>query len=655
MDLAGGDAIPMVPESDTLEKMAVDSEGSCDKENAGAGAVVQVQSSGKEMLAAASSQSAVSQSVSGDLRLRPSNTSAPTGASFNNSTKTRGSIASANRQHGGAASTGSGESGRRALLPETSEEAELKRAALIREQMKAMRRRNEVARVRNEAGVRAPAGAGSGGVSALVGVHTHSDKPLTNPTSPNFKTKNLILRPSRRALPQNQRLGRRPTEPEALSAAAAAAPARAEPYVPKLTVPVAFNLHGAGSGLPLKNNTKRKLPMSYAEKVALEAEELRNYKFKALPFNKKAMGMCGDVGVFRKDFQSKPLTVPKEPKFATDARLRGPPAGASNENLLASQGSIGSSSSAAAAKRAQLRGPTQPVSPKLHTKQRSYAHAAPLSTEERDLEEMKAHPVKGDVKVERLKARIAIEEAAALAAKEVVACPMPDMSAAGFRVHSSNKTPDANPNPSSASTFNFKQVVARPMPDMSAAGFRVHASDRPLTETHEFNMPGMDRHFAAEAELAAKIEAETERAAHDAHFRALQLPNTTFVPQEDKRPEARPATRAVEPAFSSEGRMLQRHQWEAEKAARDKEVEDAKQAEAAARAQKDAEELRMLRLKPASEGGFKFVAKPIDLRPAPVAAAPARRALTQPKSPRFATAARATFRNNAGAAADTQS
>jgi hypothetical protein len=48
-------------------------------------------------------------------------------------------------------------------------------------------------------------------------------------------------------------------------------------------------------------------------------------------------------------------------------------------------------------------------------------------------------------------------------------------------------------------------VHALPLPDMAVPGFRVRPSDRPLTETKDFALTGIDRHRQAEAELAAKV------------------------------------------------------------------------------------------------------------------------------------------------------
>jgi hypothetical protein len=40
---------------------------------------------------------------------------------------------------------------------------------------------------------------------------------------------------------------------------------------------------------------------------------------------------------------------------------------------------------------------------------------------------------------------------------------------------------------------------------MAVPGFRVRPSDRPLTETKDFALTGIDRHRQAEVELAAKV------------------------------------------------------------------------------------------------------------------------------------------------------
>jgi hypothetical protein len=52
---------------------------------------------------------------------------------------------------------------------------------------------------------------------------------------------------------------------------------------------------------------------------------------------------------------------------------------------------------------------------------------------------------------------------------------------------------------------NTVQVHALPLPDMAVPGFRVRPSDRPLTETKDFALTGIDRHRQADIQLAAKV------------------------------------------------------------------------------------------------------------------------------------------------------
>eukprot|EP01041_Mallomonas_annulata_P009729 gene9729-20233_t len=183
-----------------------------------------------------------------------------------------------------------------------------------------------------------------------------------------------------------------------------------------------------------------------------------------------------------------------------------------------------------------------------------------------------------------------------------------------------------------------REVSARPLPDLSRP-FVPKILPKELTEFEEFTLVSVQRHRAASAAFLRELMVKEEDDKQSS-FRARELPGTTYKPVVITHPEDRPPVVPTVVELASDSRAQRRKVFDDSVAV--KKLQQIQERAAHERQQQldEDDEIRLLRSKPVSEGGFTFKAAPVLMTdPFPVKAQPIM-PLTEPMSPHLHTAAR---------------
>ena len=387
----------------------------------------------------------------------------------------------------------------------------------------------------------------------------------------------------------------------------------------------------------------RSRPLSADAALTSEDRELlmmEQHQFKARPVNDRIFRSAGHIGV--PVVPPAKLTTPMDVTFATDRRVGRVPLPPSTEELeereaehqfrAAPVPDYSELAHLLGGAHCEVKKPTLPQSPRLHTRDRA-VHHGPLPSPAQDAYVVEHESAVEAAKMKRSAAGGAPEVAGGDFRRRSLTNPRDFRLSTELRGEAKKAQMQARLREEQAAERASRNVKARPMPDMRRVFVPV-PSEKRLTEPKAFRLRSEELHAASVRNFEERRKAEQAAAREAARVKARPLPATTAAPDFVPEPPRREPVVPGDLRLASDERAIKRAEFDAYNEERVERLEEQKARsamEAEARAQK---ELRRLRRTSVAEGGLAFKARKV-YDPQPMVPAPATKKLTNPRSPKF--------------------